>query len=254
MSTAFIIIYENTNENISCPTFSDKLVNDQTNDNNIIYHIFNHKNYEQSFVDIYKQFYSENLKNNKFIVIDFEQDLSETINDIHKYEKFIIINPNLAFKSGTYQILTNSNYKSIVPINSNTKHASIYTRSEFIDIIRKKLNIKDILNKEKELPVDNYYQASDVINQKTQPPKNSKATHTDVFYEDNNCLFCMLGKKSNLIESPVYFNKNNNKVFNVTNNIFGNVMSYNGESIVVIWKMDTGFHTHTYHKLNNMFV
>jgi hypothetical protein len=52
---------------------------------------------------------------------------------------------------------------------------------------------------------------------------DSYTANTNAFYEDSYCVFCnfMSGSQFNLVDSFVYINKNNNRVYNIANNIVG---------------------------------
>lgn len=69
---------------------------------------------------------------------------------------------------------------------------------------------------------------------------DSYIVDSNTFYEDNYCVFCNFinNSKYNLLDSFVYINKNNNRVYNIANNIVGQLINRTTNSMTMDWQND----------------
>lgn len=258
MSTAFIILYDAPNKASSCSTFINNFLLEHKSDNNIIYHVFNQENYDVNYTDSLSHFFSD-IPFNTFVSIDFNSSISDLVNDIQKYERYVILQPTLLIKKDLYKIFTIDRFSTITPQNNSKIFIPIYSRQEFISLVKNQIPIK-LLTQEKYSQKNNNLVSNDIIDtyQENKIPiqetKNDQPS-SNIFYDDSNCLFCLLGPKDNIPQSAIYLNKNNKKVYNINNNIFGNVIEYNKDILLIDWQINKDkYITQIYRKNNNMFV
>lgn len=62
----------------------------------------------------------------------------------------------------------------------------------------------------------------------------------NVFFENNNCVFAIVGdsRTNNLQKSPCYINKQNNKIYNIDNNIIGEVLENHQDKLLIEWAIN----------------
>jgi hypothetical protein len=253
MSTQYIIFYNN-NEHSLC---SSNVLSLSNNSNNIIYHVFDAKYYLNDIIKKYELFFSQYSTNNKFVCYDFEEKIKTIVKDVQKYEKFVIFSSHLFVKNNIFV----SPQKKTMYYISREKDAiiGVYDRVGIIDLIREEKTINSFqdnlssIKNQKDLGDLQVVLTDGIMYQNTTytfPSDNSS-----VFYENENCLFSTLPMRPNGIKkSPAYFNKNNNKIYSINNNIFGNVIEYSKDILIVDWKIDDVSHICEYKKHNNIFL
>lgn len=84
-------------------------------------------------------------------------------------------------------------------------------------------------------------------------------SNTNVLHEDNYCLFGNFISKPqfNLVDSFVYINKNNHRVYNIANNVVGQLVNRTENSINITWQNDQNeliSITYTYDPLTKSYI
>lgn len=76
------------------------------------------------------------------------------------------------------------------------------------------------------------------------------------FYENDTCLFAFFDqcKPLGIVGSYCYFNKNNQKIFNIENNIFGKIQKYDVDTISIQWIIANDYKICNYIKEDDMFI
>lgn len=72
--------------------------------------------------------------------------------------------------------------------------------------------------------------------EETKNENIKKTENTVCLYENHNCLFAALKGSKHFIDSMAYFNKNNNKIYSVDNNVMGDVINYSENKIKIVWE------------------
>jgi hypothetical protein len=222
------------------------------NTNDKIFHLINKEKFNDGSLNAYLKLYKDYENINKIFIQDFNTSIKDLLkNEIQKYEKILIYSCRLSFTSKLKNILDNIGF--IVPENNMSIAMGSYNRQGIIDLMRTDQtvsNIKSLLDTGIE---NNPSYKTDLLIDSSKIVKLSDQINDTVFYEDDHCLFCILGERETISRSVVYLNKNNQKIFNIKNNIFGNVMQYSGSFLSVDWKIGTNNKACYYNKYNDNF-
>lgn len=253
MSTQYIIFY-NSNEQALC---SSNVLSLSNNSNDITYHIFDTKYYLADTIKKYESFFDKYSITNKFLSYDFKKEMKTIVKDIQKYERFVIFSSSLFVKNNIFASPKNK----VMYYISREKDAvvGVYNRTGIVDLIRDKKTIDsfqyDLLSIKNKKDFSDYQVVitdSVLCSSSTTPDSSNDSI---IYYENNNCCFSILPARPNGIrKSPVYFNKNNNKIYNIDNNVFGNVIEYNEKVLIVEWKINDSVYTCEYTKKHNVFI
>lgn len=217
-----------------------------------IFHLINKEKFNDGSLSAYRKLYKDYENINHVFIQDFDIPIKDLLkNEIQKYENILIYSCKLSFTNKLKNTLNNIGF--IVPENNMSISMGSYNRQGVIDIIRTDQtmsNIKYVLENGVE---NNPNHKTDFLIDSSKIIKSADNANDSVFYEDDNCLFCVLGARETISRSAAYLNKNNKKIFNINNNIFGNVMQYSGSFISVDWKIGTNNKACYYHKYNGNF-
>jgi len=158
-----------------------------------------------------------------------------------KYEWVIILCPESLYHDGYVQEVTKfcDKHKDLKEFAITHKNNEKITRSIAIHRtllqhhLSQQLQINDIeaIYRSKKLLEDISFQAT---------PLSNVINNTSVIYEDKNCIFAKFSsvKSIELVDSFIYINKNNNKIYNIDNNIIGHLLDRTGNKIVIEWQLN----------------
>jgi hypothetical protein len=154
----------------------------------------------------------------------------------HKYKYFFI--------SKYTKVLINQNYIH----NENLTKPTVFLEEKDIlgvvfsleSLLKSNLIIDNIINNNIDEKFFNIQRHNLPI--KTLKVKNNKEIQNvnqtkNILYENQLCLFAFLQGSDNLVDSMCYFNKNNNKIYSVNNNVMGEVIYYDTENLKINWKI-----------------
>lgn len=244
MSTAYIVLY-NKDSLVHLPNVLYSFDKLYTN-GDLLLSIFNHKFYTHEDLVIYDSLLKPYENYHRINYIDYTENFKPILESyLHKYDKFLVWNSSLLMTNSIKPNLSDSN---IAAKNNPNSGILILDRSQVIELIRNSFSIEylfDQCNNIKSNRITEYLiDQTKLINNK----------ETDIFYENEHCLFCVLDNKKMLKKSVAYMNKNNNKIFNVNNNIFGTIVRYDDLNLVVEWKINDESQIYTYTKHNLVFI
>ena len=218
-----------------------------------IYHLINKEDFKDKSLASYNKLYQANENINKVFIYDFNAPIKDFLrNEIQKYENIIIFSGRLSFNNKISDFFKKNSTQYLIPENNKDIAIAVYSRSNVIELMRTDATINTI----KDMHPTSSNTTSIVLDCLID---NKKIENIDpepepsMYYEDQNCLFCILGTRDNITRSAVYFNKNNQKIYNITNNIFGNVMKYSDTFLSVDWKIDNQNKACYYNKHNGNF-
>jgi len=207
----------------------------QIEDNENILCIFNNINIKNH----YYKFLNDNNQYNKYSE-DFAENLIDILKD-HKYDykKFVFLKSNKIILSEFRDILTN---KTNISVSNNAKKflyvldldniLKNFRNLKYLDLIEIE-NFPSIKNVKIDLELfpDIYY--------KTREIKHIEYKNMDGGeYQDPFCIFAFLQGFENYFDAMVFLHKRNDKIFNISNNIIGDVIYSNGSILKVSWLID----------------
>jgi len=227
--------------------------------NSITYHVFKHRK-------VYKQFASNSIssflsENEHILYYDNTKNLYSIVNnDLSEIDYIIVFQPSTIIKKDISGLITNGLYGLIGTKNNSL--VKIYNKKKIIELLREKITIDEfVLINEKE----EFFISPDILDAKKiiaqtetnlkqqytpkaqelpqELPKipiilENKKNNSECYYEDAFCIFGKFLGSNNILSSYAYFNKNNNKIYNIHNNILGKIIDYNNDIIEVEWILD----------------
>lgn len=224
----------------------------------IIYHFF-------SDSSIYKKFNVKHINSffdsSKNIIINISSvtSIKSVIGEnLSKCDQMISLCPSLIFKKDVSKIITSNEYEFIASKNNMSGGIRIYNRTKILQLIRNDAGLYDVFlytySPREDIP---FFLSSDIIDLKEitkyEKPKEN-IFDSDCCYEDDFCVFCYFSGYQNIVASHSYFNKNNKKIYNIKNNVMGEVIEYEKDFIEVKWNLSDGYSkTIKYFKESNIF-
>lgn len=222
------ILYVALHENDTSSTIglSYQFINQNTSIDKFINIFVN--TYDLALVHIYK-YYFNNDKIEFIIENDNTKKLKDILNNnIKNFSHLILLNNKFLYnKNFNNDILMaiNSNIDTVIDINNKDKGLSIFKISDICDV-----SLRELLLKQPK--IDSSSMVSSNINFIKYVPKT-------IVYSDSSCLFCELSHRTDslsYLNSYVYINKKNNKVYNIANNLLGDlVYIINDNSLCINW-------------------
>ena len=212
--------------------------------NSIVYHIFRDNR-------VYKQFISNNVssflsENESIIYCDDTKNLYAIINDhLSEIDRTIVFQPSTVLKKDVSNIIIEGEYEIIGLKNNNL--IKIYNKTRIIDLLRQKITVNEFVSRneieQKIFVCNDVLDAKKIMIQtdydsKSEIPIQKTENNTECYYEDHLCMFAKFLGSNNILSSYVYFNKNNNKIYSIYNNLLGNIINYTGNIIKVEWSVN----------------
>jgi hypothetical protein len=248
-NTLYTFIFEKNEDSYDCLGLCSQI---KEIDSANIFIVFQNKEvYEKykEYISVEKKEYISYISDNSKIYL---YDILK--NFYHKYKYFFI--------SKHTKIFINKNY---IHKNENIKNSTIFLEEKNIsgimfcleDLLKSNLKIDDIINNnidEKYFNIKKHPLPIKILNiENNQEIKNTKKTE-NIIYENDLCLFTFLQGTGDMIGSMVYFNKNNYKIYNINNNILGEVKYYDIENLEVKWGVtEQIFVIYKYYKKENTY-
>lgn len=220
----YIALYEN--DTSSTIGLSYQFINQNTTIDKLINIFIN--THDLELTHVYK-YYFNNDKVEFIIENDDSKKLKDILNNnIKNFSHVVLLNNKFLYnKNFNNDILVaiSSNIDTLIDSNKKDKGLSIFRMSDVCDT-----SLKDLLSKQPK--IDSNSMISSNINFIKYVPET-------ILYSDNSCLFCQLSHRTDslsYLNSYVYINKKNNKVYNIANNILGNlVYIINDRSLSINW-------------------
>lgn len=226
--------------------------------NSITYHVFKHRK-------AYKQFASNSIssflsENEHILYYDNTKNLYSIVNnDLSEIDYIIVFQPSTIIKKDISGLITNGLYGLIGTKNNSL--VKIYNKTKIIELLREKITIDEfvLINGKEEFFISpDILDAKKIIAQtettlkqqhtpKAQEPPQElpkipiileNKNNSECYYEDAFCIFGKFLGSNNILSSYAYFNKNNNKIYNIHNNLLGKIIDYNNDIIEVEWILD----------------
>ncbi len=207
------ILYIALYENDTSPTvgLSYQLINQNTSIDKIINIFIN--THDLELTHIYK-YYFNNDKIEFIIENNDTKKLKDVLNNnIKNFSHVVLINNKFLYNknfNNDILVAVNSDINTVIDINNKDKGLSIFKISDICDI-----SLKDLLSKQPR--IDSNSMISSNISFIKYIPES-------IQYSDSFCLFCELSHRTHslaYLNSYVYINKKNNKVYNISNNLLG---------------------------------
>lgn len=207
---------------LACPGISYQMLN-QTSDIELL-NICMHGNSEQ--INLYKSYF-EKYSNVYFGKSDTKSRLVDLLS-INRYSHVVFLDSeclyNINFHNDILQCIAH-NIKIMYSIDKS-KYTQIFTKK---DVMNK--TIYELIFTEPSL--ENFYISSNF---------DRLVKYNNVFYEDGFCIFSKIihhQQKMKYLDSHIYLNKRNNKVYNIENNIIGNIKEHTLDSLTIEWVLDS---------------
>lgn len=207
---------------LTCPSISYQMLN-QTSGIELL-NLSMYGNSEQ--INLYKSYF-EQYSNIYFGKSDAKSRLIDVL-CINKYSHIVFLDNeclyNINFHNDILQCIS-SNIQIMYSIDKS-KHIQIFTKK---DIITK--TIYELIFTEPNF--ENFYISSNF---------DRLVKSNNVFYEDGFCIFSKIIhniQKLKYLDSHIYLNKRNNKVYNIENNIIGNIKEHTLDTLTVEWVLDS---------------
>lgn len=197
--------------------------------------------------ECYLRYYEKNNFTNDCYFQYYPNKSSNTIKDhlkthIHKYTNFIFLDPKHLLDNNFLDTLQQSNldnhkYSIVNPYNKNIP-ILYFDKLGMIEILRQNytsesLRAHSYLNNE-----------ISVVSFKDIPiiKNNINDIEKTVYYENDLFTLCKLLEDDNkdifLVDSYIYINKRNNKIYNIANNITGELESSDNFVLLINWLKD----------------
>lgn len=189
--------------------------------------------------------------NNLVRVIDNNAKITNMIEEQkNNYTHFIFIHySDIVFDEEKLIAIANNVKNEAVGIYIEDKHMMTIARyNDLIELNRKNCLYKNLFKEIKNIASKKQNVGYDIINHKNMP---------DIInYENDKCLFAFFTERTNLglVQSYCYFNKNNQKIYNIDNNILGTVIKYTDDDITIEWDLDTKDVSCVYVSENGCFI
>lgn len=160
---------------------------------------------------------------------------------INKYQYFVILSNTCLYNQKYHEELTkicrNINDTTIVyPQNSEQikDKTIIVNKQKIIEYLPGDFSIQDLQN----LYLTNNQIAKVASFQSVS--MDYTVNHNNTLYVDDYCIFGKFTNNNNygLLDSMAYINKNNNRVYNIVNNIIGYVTQQSDDTITIEWQTD----------------
>lgn len=233
-NTLFISIY-NQNDAILCPGFCSQISNQTIK--SALLNIFIDC---PSYYNTYSQYFNlENTETNLFFQHFNSNDITiqdSISNYINRFNYFIIINQSHLLCSDFLEQVKDSQYDDESARKIYSTHDKSHTpvlffpKKAFASLLRHELSLSslDFIKIQHEIIIDNFYSML--------PP--TKPAIQPIVYENQYCLFCEVKENKNisqLSDSYIYINKRNNKVYNINNNVFGEITKKTDTFTEILW-------------------
>ena len=189
--------------------------------------------------DIYYHYFIGHTNNLKF-VLNETNVIKNILSSYPNYSWYVLLSPSVLYDKEfileAENIIKNAKDKEFncYPYNekNNIENLSvIISKDKLTEYLRENLDIAKIqtrirTNQEiKKTPLLKAVSVNLAIEYKDQP----------TLYEDNLCIFAKFLGSSDLIDSMVYINKINNRVYNIANNFAGNYMVLSDGMVRIAW-------------------
>jgi len=185
--------------------------------------------------DMFYNYFIEHSSQLNFITSDSIKDI--TNNSLHKYEWYCFLSNDCMYnKQYTQELIStitkhNNQEYIILPQNSNNvDYATILiNRSQIMQYTQQNLDLdttRTICIKNSEIKSLKSFQTAIL---------NYEINNDNVLYEDSQSLFGKFIDTDGLLDSMVYINKNNHRVYNISNNIIGYMTEKNGDILRIEW-------------------
>ena len=189
--------------------------------------------------------------NNQSITIN-NRDLKiiNMFEDKKAYSYFVFFHyTEIVFDEQKIAEIANHITKDAVGLYLENKHMLTIVKYEHIvDLNRNGCSYKNLFNDIKNINFKKQNVGSDIIDHKNIP---------DIInYEDDNCLFALFDGRQDfgIVQSYCYFNKNNQKIYNIKNNILGTILEHKKDNIVIEWNLDNINTVCSYTNENGYFI
>ena len=186
--------------------------------------------------DMFYNYFMEYTSQLSFVAGSSIKDITERA--IHKYEWYCFLSNDCMYHKGYTAELLEIISKSpdtpeflVLPQNSNELDyaAILMNRSKILTEIQNNSDINlTISNRIKDTIIKASKSFQSVL-------INYEIDNNSVLYEDSQSLFGKFMGTSELLDSMVYINKNNYRVYNITNNIIGYMVEKTGDIIRIEW-------------------
>lgn len=234
-NSLFISLYNKTNHHI-CPSSCQQILS-QTIKTNLLNIFIECEDVDKIYSDYFLVYHN-------YINLFFSQYGTKTINIkemlskyINKYSYFFFLDPTILLHHNFLQSLNNqkeydlTNTDSFKVYGSNIKNKPVvgFNKNGIVNVLRQDLTM-------------DYFSTitinSKIITNSISYYPINKENEQDIKYENELCIFCKIKepKDSKLSDSYIYINKKNNKVYNINNNIVGDI-SIRGSIMEIIWSI-----------------
>jgi len=189
--------------------------------------------------------------NNLAKIIDLNLNITNMINEYkNTYSHFIFIHySDIVFDEEKIVAIANGVKNEPVGIYIEDKHMATIARYEdLIELNRKHCQYKNLFKEIKNMTSKKHIVGHDIIDHKNIP---------DIInYENDKCLFAFFNERKNLglVQSYCYFNKNNQKIYNIDNNVLGTVIQHTDNDITIEWNLDSSDTSCVYANENGCFI
>jgi hypothetical protein len=222
----------------------------QNNKNNLLINIVleNKIQYDLSAtISEYKEYFKYET-HIRFVSYNRDTPIRELIeNLISKYKALVCLSNSCLYNSGFDRFVDeqiNNNHSVIkILVNNNQNYPTlIYKNLQIIELIRNNITIDNFLNL---IPSDNNCTINSNLVKilSIKPPidiVNKVLPNPEMFYENNNCIFAFFQGTDQIVNSFVYINKNNKKLFNIEQNMVGLISSMSNDQISITWMVNIG--------------
>lgn len=249
------------NPNVSC-----SFIHSLSNDNNQAILLFNNSIHR----DMYKNYLSTNLISNvTFLDTNYDNiSLSDiTQKYLSTHEWFAFLSPYVLYTKDFAQELiklceNNKNNETVIaPSNTKNKktYSVIFNRDSIKEYIRQGLSYYQLLQNKHRIILFHFNNYFPILNGTSwYDIEKAYNDSSNVYYNDEFCIFAKFLAVDDISDSFVYINKKNYRIYNIANNLVGEIKNANNNNLSIHWHRDSksefGLITYTFDNLNKYYL